>query len=218
MMRWIVYLTLAGLLSLWLQGCSSSRDIPYPPQKDEPSIPVYVTKRGWHTGILIPRGSLDTLLPHVAGDFAEATHLNFSWGDRKYFMAPKGTVGLALRAALLPTQSVVHVDGFNYLPSGYTDRQDVVPLELTREGFKSMVRFIGGSFQRDSSCGSSAALIPLREKPRAMSCFYLSNIAYWGTRTCNVWTARALKKAGVDIHPAFSLTARQVMQKVIEQQ
>jgi len=165
---------------------------------------------------MLPRRTIDTLLPCIAEDFEKASHLNFSWGDRKFFMAPKGTSGLALRAALLPTQSVVHVDGFNYLPSGYTDRQDVVPLELNREGFKSMVRFIGGSFQRDSSCGSSAALITLREKPHAMSRFYLSNITYWGTRTCNVWTARALKRAGVDIHPGVSLTAGQVMRRVRE--
>jgi len=214
MNRKMAYFFLSLILGLLLQGCSSSRSNSYPPPQGEPSIPIYVTKRGWHTGIMLPRRTLDTLLPHVAGDFSEASHLNFSWGDRKYFMAPKGTVGLALRAALLPTQSVIHVDGFNYLPPEYTDQEDVVVLDVSREGFKSMVRFIGRSFERDSSAGSSVALVPLREKPQAMSRFYLSNITYWGTRTCNVWTARALKRAGVDIHPGMTLTARQVMQKV----
>lgn len=213
MKRWIAYCILACILSLMLQGCSSSRSNSYPPPQGEPSVSIYVTKRGWHTGVMVPRRTIDTLLPNIAGDFSEASHLNFSWGDRKYFMAPKGTLGLALRAALLPTQSVMHVDGFNYLPPGYTERKDVVPLDLSREGFKSMIRFIGQSFERDSSSG----LIALRERPQAMSRFYLSNITYWGTRTCNVWTARALKQAGVDIHPGLSLTAGQVMRKLKEQ-
>lgn len=209
MKRWMSYTILGIILSLLLQGCSSSRQNAYPPLNDESSVRIYVTKRGWHTGIMVPRRTIDTLLPNIAGDFAQSSHLTFSWGEKKFFMAPKGTFGLALRAALLPTQSVVHVDGFNYLPPEYTEQKNVVSLDLGREGFESMIRFIDRSFQRDSIDG----LITLRESPRAMSRFYLSNITYWGTRTCNVWTARALKKAGVDTHPAFSLTARQVMRQ-----
>ena len=210
----ILYSILAGIISLLFQGWSADGHSPYFSRNNEPSIAIYVTKRGWHTGIMVPRRTLDTLLPAIAGDFEGASHLTFSWGDRKYFMAPKGSVGLALRAALLPTQSVIHVDGFNYLPPGYAEREDVVALNLSRVRFKSMMRFIDQSFARDSSSSSAAALIPLRESPRAMSRFYLSNITYWGTRTCNVWTARALKKAGVDIHPGLSLTAGQVMRKL----
>ena len=209
MKRWMAYCILAVILSLLHQGCSSSRYQAYPPPKRESSVLIYVTKRGWHTGIMVPRQSMDTLLPHIAGDFPQASHLTFSWGDKKYFMAPKGTFGLALRAALLPTQSVVHVDGFNYLPREYAEQKNVVSMDLSREGFEAMIRFIDRSFQRDSTAG----LITLRESSRAMSRFYLSNITYWGTRTCNVWTARALKRAGVDIHPVFSLTAHQVMRQ-----
>jgi hypothetical protein len=47
-----------------------------------------------------------------------------------------------------------------------------------------------------------------------MSYFYLSDITYWGTRTCNVWTARALRKSGFPINPVVALTSGNVMKQV----
>ena len=115
---------LSGLLLL--TGCSSLRQADLPAGKEEAADTIYVTRRGWHTGILVPAAVLDTLFPSIQKQMPGATHVAFSWGDRRYFMAEEGT------------------------------------------------------------------------------------------RTCNVWTARALAKAGVDIHPALSLTAGRVMRQLKE--
>ena len=116
---------LGGLLLL--VSCSSVRQARLPANKEEAADTIYVTRRGWHTGILIPAAALDSLFPSIQKQMPGATHVAFSWGDRRYFMAEEGT------------------------------------------------------------------------------------------RTCNVWTARALKRAGVDIHPALSLTAGRVMRQLKEQ-
>jgi len=190
-------------------ACSASHSLPDPTKKPAGEVKIYVTKRGWHTGLLVPKTNIKASMPAVVEDFPDASHLNFSWGDKKFFMAPEGTVFLALRAALLPTRSVMHVDGLDRLPPWYTESPDVVAVELSRQGFDSMTAFIKESFEREQD----SALVVLRENAGGMSSFYLSGITYWGTRTCNVWTARALKKAGLDLQPVFMLTAGQVMDK-----
>lgn len=199
---------LIGLLLL--AGCSSVRQADLPAGKQDVADTIYVTRRGWHTGILVPTTALDTLFPSILKQLPGATHVKFSWGDRRYFMADEGTLGLAIRAALLPTQSVVHVEGFDRLPRWYINSDNVIPMHLSEEGVRLMMAYIRESFGRDSH----RQLIPLRRKEEGMSHFYLSNITYWGTRTCNVWTARALKRAGLQIRPFFFLTAGQVMRKV----
>jgi len=206
MLGWLI-----GLLLL--TGCASVRQADLPAGKEEAADTIYVTRRGWHTTVLVPVAALDTLFPSIQKQMPGATHLAFSWGDRRYFMAAEGTLGLAVRAALLPTESVVHVEGYNWLPREYINSDNVIPVHLSEEGLRLMIDYIKESFERDSR----QQLIPLRQKEEGMSHFYLSHITYWGTRTCNVWTARALKRAGVDIHPALSLTAGRVMRQLKEQ-
>ena len=205
-------LTASVIVLIFLTGCSVSRSVDDGKKDPGGDMKVYVTKRGWHTGLLIPKTNIKASMPAVAEDFPDASHLNFSWGDKKFFMAPEGTVFLALRATLLPTRSVMHVDGLDRLPPWYTESPDVVAVELSRQDFDSMTAFINESFEREKD----SALVVLRGNAGGMSSFYLSAITYWGTRTCNVWTARALKKAGLDLQPVFMLTAGQVMDKVKE--
>ena len=198
-------------LILLLSGCFGPKKGLYPPHEEsKDKVTVYVSKRSWHTGIVMGRSDIDTLLPELTENIPKAKYLNLSWGDRKYFMAEEGTVGLALRAALFPTQSVIHVIGYTQLPDWYFKQKQVVEVELSRDGFISLVDYIYDSFARDTS----GSLVSLRERPVGMSYFYLSDITYWGTRTCNVWTARALRKSGFPINPYLSLTAGSVMRKV----
>ena len=205
---------LAWLIGVFLlTDCSSVRQAELPVEKVEAAETIYVTRRGWHTGILLPSTALDPLFPSIIKQMPRATHVAFSWGDRRYFMAGEGTLGLAIRAALFPTQSVVHVEGYNWLPQRYINSENVLPMHLSEEGLRLMIDYIRESFERDSR----QQIIPLRQNEEGMSHFYLSHITYWGTRTCNVWTARALAKAGVDIHPALSLTAGRVMRQLKEQ-
>jgi len=199
------------VLTLLLSGCFGPREGLYPPREgSKDHVTVYISKRSWHTGIIMERSDVDTLLPELTENIPKARYLNLSWGDRKYFMSEEGTVGLALRAALLPTQSVIHVIGYTHLPEWFFKQKQVEAVQLSRDGFISMADYIHDSFARDST----GNLVPLRERPVGMSYFYLSDITYWGTRTCNVWTARALRKSGFPINPIVALTSGNVMKQV----
>jgi uncharacterized protein (TIGR02117 family) len=213
--RFFIFSGLILWLAVLLTGCFPAKEGLYPPDdKEENPTTVYITKRSWHTGILLKNKALDTLFADLYNNYPDAEYLNISWGDKKYFMADKGTVGLALRAALLPTKSVVHVDGYSRLPEWYIKSDQLAEVHLSENGFSKMVRFIRNSFARDSA----GNLIALRSSPEAMSSFYLSDITYWGTRTCNVWTAKALRKSGFPVNPFIALTAGNLMKQVRKQE
>ena len=104
----------------------------------------------------------------------------------------------------------MHVDGYTHLPRGYLQRGHILKIDLSYQGFLSMLQYMHAGFARDEA----GRLISLRTDTLSMSGFYLSNITYWGTRTCNVWTAKALRKAGLPVRPFIALTARNLMNQV----
>ena len=199
------WLIVVGML--FLSVCKSTeQSLREPADKEKDPVTVYVAKHDWHTAIIIEKTELDTLFPSLTDKFPEIHYLDISWGDKKYFMAPKGTFGLAVRAALLPTKSVLRVLGFSKNLETYFSQSNYRAVRLSKKGFYQLVDFVKETF----ATKDSNKLIPVDEN----GTFYLSGKKYWGIRTCNVWTARALKRGGVPITPIFSLRADYVLRKV----
>jgi uncharacterized protein (TIGR02117 family) len=166
----------------------------------------YVAKHGWHTGIIIKKSSLDTIFPALTKEFPRSDYLDISWGDKKYFMAPDDNVLLALRAVLIPTRSVVRVVSVPYDPESFFAGSDVRAVDIPRKDFYRMIDYLKKTFERDDR----NKLIPAGKK----GIYFLSERKYWGFRTCNEWTARALKKGGFRIVPVFSLSSGSLMKKL----
>ena len=199
---WVIVLAMLVLMS-----CKSTKkSLHKPAGKGKDSITVYIVKHDWHTAFIIEKAELAPLFPVLTNKFPEADYLEISWGDKKYFMAPKGTFGLAIRAALLPTKSVVRVLGFTKNLESYFSQSNIQAVKLSRPGFCQLVDFIKGTFAKKKS----NKLVSLD----GQDVFYLSGKTYWGIRTCNVWTARAIKRGGVSIIPLFSLSADYVIKRI----
>jgi len=170
------------------------------------STDIYVAKHGWHTAIIIEKSTLDNLFPELARFFPKAYYLDISWGDKKYFMAPKGTVPLALRAVLFPTNSVVRVMGYPERLKSYFMQDNIQSVRLSIHEVRQMTAFIENTFKRNKE----DKLISVDKR----NIFFMGDQKYWGIRTCNVWTARAVKRAGISIMPVFSLSADYVMKRI----
>ena len=199
---WLIVL---GMLALTC--CKSTeQSLHKPTGKEKDSITVYIVKHDWHTAIIIEKAELAPLFSELTSKFPEAHYMEISWGDKKYFMAPKGTFGLAVRAALFPTKSVVRVLGFTKNLESYFSQSNIQAVKLSRPGFCQLVGFVKGTF----ATKDSNKLVSLD----GQDVFYLSGKTYWGIRTCNVWTARALKRGGFPITPIFSMRADYVLRKV----
>jgi len=203
-------LLLACLALAWLTwGCAAPLADLYPPRPAEAALPVWVVRHAWHTGLVVRSADVAAEAWPAREDFPGAEYLEVGWGDRDFYQAPEGTLWLALKATLWPTASVLHVAAFRGPPERFFVGSDVVAVALSGRGFRRLATFVADAHARDE--GGRA--VRLGRGKYGASRFYLGRERYVLT-TCNVWTARALRAAGLPITPAWALTAGNVMFQV----
>jgi uncharacterized protein (TIGR02117 family) len=195
------------LLVALCAGCAGALQEPYPPAEGEAVRLVYVTDHGWHTGIVVRQSDVPAALWPTHRDFPGSKYVEIGWGDRNFYLAPQGTLWLALKAAFWSTSAVLHVIAFDGPPNRSFPGREVVALRVSEHGFRQLADFVGAAWATDES-GE-----PIRLGPGLypLSRFYLANGKYSLLRTCNAWTATALRAAGLPINPTFVVTASQVM-------
>ncbi|MHA1530132.1 MAG: DUF2459 domain-containing protein [Alphaproteobacteria bacterium] len=198
-------------LAVLLAACAA------PPPALPPSQPgpgaqavIFVASNGWHSSIIVARASVPPgRLPEMA-DFPEVRFLEFGWGDAVYYPARHTTLGMTLRAALVPTPAVVHVVGLKAEPASSSPEAEVVSLPIDGNNFRRLVDFIDASFERAGAARAAATgpgLYPTSRFYPAKGRFHLFN-------TCNTWTARALAAAGFDVSASGTFRAEALMRQV----
>jgi len=192
------------LLALLLCACAGRIEGLYPPAGAEDCRTVRLVRHSWHLGLLL--AAEDVPAP-LAAHFPGARYLEFGWGDRAYYMSQDDTAGLALRAALVPTDSVMHVAGFAApLRPGTQLAEEVIEIGVSRAGVARMAASIWQDFELDPR-GQPVVLSPgLYGDSR----FFASGRTYHLFRTSNSWSASKLHQAGFPIAPPFPLTAGDV--------
>ncbi|WP_040395413.1 TIGR02117 family protein [Catenovulum agarivorans] len=197
---------------LFLAGCAYKPDAVEhtQPYSATGSHTIYLVNHGWHTGIVVPQQPFSQSVPQLVTRFNQADYLEFGWGDKGFYQADKITFGLAIKALLWPTDSVVHVVGLTEAVDVYFPSSQIESLLLTDVELQSLVKFIAGSFAFDQ-----AGLIqPTQLGIYGDSQFYQAIGNYHAFNTCNNWTAKALKSFGMDIFVSSKLTADSVMDYV----
>ena len=185
---------------LLVTGCATSTA----EQAVKGDISVYVVTHGWHTGLAMRAADIDFArwrpLPHPA----RASYIEIGWGDRDYYPAPGFNLWYGFKALAWPTPSVLHVTGFNEPPARYFPASEVVELRLARAGFERLLAYITASFEPDP--------VPTAPSLYASGAFYPSREKFHLFKTCNVWVARALREAGIEVRS--SLTTEGLMSQL----
>ena len=166
----------------------------------EPTVPIYLVSHGWHTGLVIQRADIPVGLWPEAGDFPQAEYLEVGWGDRDYYQARDPGLWTTLKAALVPTPSVLHVVGLRGAVAEYFRASEVVELRLPRAGVERLVRYIHDAHAREGT----QPVAPLGPGLYGDSRFYPARATFHLFNTCNVWTARALRAAGLPVRDAIT--------------
>jgi uncharacterized protein (TIGR02117 family) len=186
-------------LILLLAGCAS----PPAERAVNGEIPIYVVTHGWHTGIAMRAADIDfgrwRPLPNP-----KRAYLEVGWGDRDYYPAPRFNLWYGFKALAWPTRSVLHVVGFNEPPARYFPASEVVELRVSGAGFEGLLAYISSSFEPDPA--------PIAPSLYASGAFYPSREKFHLFRTCNVWVARALREAGIEVRS--SLTTEGLMSQL----
>ena len=176
----------------------------------------HVGRDRWHSGIIVERAAIPAgAWPPgvVERDFAGCRSLELGWGDRTYYIAPHPTVLMAIRAALIPGPSVLHIAGFAGPPQGAYPWVELVRVPCSPEEFAVLCRALGASFARDATGNAQ----PLgRGLYGFKSQFYAARGRYWIGNTCNTWTLREVRAGGLPtrIGPAGTLSAGAVTAEV----
>ena len=179
------------------------------PGESEPGKTIYLVSHGWHAGIVLQSADIpDGVWPAPVG-FPDMQYLEVGWGDMDYYQTSDPHMGLILKAALWPTASVLHIVGFNGPVPSYFPRSEIIRIKLSSAGFEHLARTIATSFALDEA-GNAKSLGP---GLYGNSLFYRSSETYHLFNTCNVWTARALRSAGLAITPATAISVGSLMSR-----
>ena len=168
---------------------------------------VYVVNHGWHTGFVVPASEIQHVIPELKKRFGNAPYIEFGWGDNEFYQAKEITSGITLKAIFLPTDSVVHAVAVPPKADEYFKHSEVEKFCLGDSELNSLVEFISSSFYRDES----GIILKLNHGIYGDSQFYKAKGDFHIFNTCNKWTAKGLKSAGMDISTTFKLTAGSIM-------
>lgn len=183
---------LGFLLLLFVAGCAQ------PPLRCESPRALYVVSHGWHTGVIVGRSDLAKHLPALA-EFGDKEYLEIGWGDEQFYRAPKGSVGLALRALFASPSSALQVVGFSGAPRDYFPRSDFAEVRSDESGYRAALTFVADSFRRTHE----GQLTRLGRSLYGDGWFYATKDSFHAFNTCNTWVARAIEKTG---HPISTST------------
>jgi uncharacterized protein (TIGR02117 family) len=177
------------------------------------AIPIYISNQGIHTDIIVPvkneyfNWNQYLSLTEIGRDRTfDYEYLSFGWGDRAFMLETPTSATInpvtAFKALFLPTPSTVQVQGYRVFPQN----KETKCVKISGENYLTLVDFIKNSFQLDAG-GSK---IKISYGYHNNDSFYEANGSYSIFRSCNDWTAEALRKADVNT-PLWSTLSSAIM-------
>lgn len=148
----------------------------------------------------MPRAHIPAGLWPESGDFPYAEYLEVGWGNRDYYYGRNQGLSGTLNA-MLPSPSVLHVAGFSGPPADHFRASEIVELAVPADGFERLIRYIHDAHERVDALPVAALGPGLYGDSR----FYPARESFHLLRTCNVWTARALRAAGLPIRDSITM-------------
>lgn len=202
--------TVLPALALLLIAACSGKPYVVQPQSQTDAIrshTVYIVSHGWHVGLVVPGSAVNQVLPAIEARFGDVAFYELGWGDKGFYQSQEITTGLTLQAMFWSEGAVIHVVAVPDSPITYFAGEDVIDTCLSDHELSSLQTFLAKSFAR----GRTDHVVPLKPGIYGDSQFYDGEGRYYLLNTCNKWTAKALRSAGLDIAPTVKLTAGSVM-------
>jgi uncharacterized protein (TIGR02117 family) len=161
---------------------------------------VMVVNHGWHAGVVVRAKDIPDGIWPESTHYPKAEYLEVGVGDRDFYPAPDRSIWLALRAALVPSDAVLHVVALNDHPTRALSFTALVALELEEPDFRTLLAFIAATHKRS---GAERAE-PIGPGLYHDGHFYAAHGSFHLFNNCNTWVANALRAAGLPMRWAVT--------------
>jgi uncharacterized protein (TIGR02117 family) len=168
----------------------------------EKGIKIFVRSNGVHTDLVLPvKNNIHDWTKKIDPEDFETdekifSYVSFGWGDKGFYLNTPTWAELkfntAFNAMFLGGASCMHV---SYETDAPALDKNVREIAISKEQYSALVRFIDASFQKDSN--GNYMIIPGHHYSGTNDCFYNAIGSYSFYKTCNEWTNRGLKAAGI---------------------
>jgi uncharacterized protein (TIGR02117 family) len=136
-------------------------------------------------------------LADFSGNVRDPQYVAVGWGNREFYVNTptwnEFRISTACRALFWPSETVLHVE---YL-GDVTPGEHMQPVLLTRGQYAELARFVQSSVVESHASGAARLASDFSYGNRDR--FYSASGRYHAFNTCNQWTGRGLKRAGVPI-------------------
>jgi uncharacterized protein (TIGR02117 family) len=188
------YLALAVLLAL--SACTATDPpMPAPADADAGGVPhtyVAVVQRDWHTDVCLRTEDVGAWPLALARGFDGATVLCFGFGERQ-FVVERRHDPLTMIGALLPSRAAILMTVLRSTPEEAFGKENVIEAPVGDAGLDGLQRYLRDSIETDSTGNPQR----LADGPYPGSLYFAATGTYDALHTCNTWTARALRSAGL---------------------
>ncbi len=153
-----------------------------------------------HTEIVLPTQALRNIRPELVAHI-ESDLVMIGWGDRSFFGAPKRQIGTTLKAMFLPTSATLKVHPAD--SAALEISADTQAFVVDDDALKKVVGFIDKT-------------VPENEVYKTVddAKYFIAGGTYTMFNTCNNWTGRAMRHAGVPVASWRSWTAGNLERQV----
>jgi len=157
---------------------------------------VFISTNGVHTNIVLPLKNNQFDWTKYLKTSEGNKYLAFGWGDRAFYINTPSWKDLkfttAFKAAFLPTKTIIQVSGYHQAPK---ENNNMVKLILNEEQFIKLSNYVLQSFKEDKK----NQIIEIRPNKNYYFRvkFYPAKGTYSIFKTCNNWTNKGLKQAGI---------------------
>ena len=170
-------------------------------REPERGVDIFVRTNGVHTWIVVPKiNAIMDWRPYVPSEhlkdprYGNADHVAFGYGNREFYLNTPTWGDLSPRTAALALfgsgPTLIHVE-HDHRPR---PDEDTRPLTITPDQYRRLAAYIRARFQLD---GNGETMPLIGRGYNRWDAFYQAQGGYSFYMTCNEWTGRALRHAGI---------------------
>ena len=174
-----------------------------------PNSQLYFFRDGIHTHLVVPSAALLRALPELGEQLQDTEWARIGWGDYLYYGSAQQSLMLGLRALLLPTRATIAVLGIADISQHRSNTSRTYSIDTHLGAIDLVIAFISRHFKVDRR----NQLIRVRARDNG-EIFFQSRGTYMCINTCNNWTSRGLKIAGLRCLPLLNFLPGQVERSV----